>query len=154
MLRQRAGRIVADARGVAALEFAFAVPLLVLLLGGVTDFALAFWTKGVLASSVAQGAQYAFLAGPGVSVQAVEGIVAQKLSLPASNVMVTAPACQCVGGTPVAATSQACGQTCPDGTTAGPTMIISASVTYRAMLPLFSQVANPVLVESATVRLK
>ncbi|MDQ2762839.1 MAG: pilus assembly protein, partial [Pseudomonadota bacterium] len=93
----------------AAIEFAIIVPVLLLLLGGLADFALAFRSKGLLASSVAQGAEYAFLAGPVVSAAFVQSVVAQKLALSPADVTVTGPACACVSGTPASATEQVCG---------------------------------------------
>lgn len=145
--------IARDRRGLAGIELAIVMPVLLILLGGLGDFALAFWNKGLLAESVAQGAQYAFLVGPGVSATAVQSVVRQRLSLPAANVAVTGPGCYCVSGTPAVAASQACGNPCPDATMPGIYMTISASYQYTSIL-VSSHLTNPVFVENATVRLR
>ncbi|MCW3475433.1 TadE/TadG family type IV pilus assembly protein [Limobrevibacterium gyesilva] len=138
----------------AALEFAIIVPVLLVMLAGLTDFALAFWSRGVLASSVAQGAQYAVLVGPTVSTSAIRSIVGQQLSLPAANVTITGPSCYCVSGTPAAASIQTCGNPCPNGTMPGTYITISASYTYTSLMPLYSNLTNPLLTETTMARLK
>lgn len=145
---------VRDERGLAALEFGLVAPVLLLLLGSMIDFTLAFWSKGLLASAVAEGAHYAFVTGPGVSASAIQNIVGQSLSLPAAAVTVTGPGCRCLSGTPVTVTAQVCGNPCPNGTTPGTYVTITARHAYASVLPLYSSLVNPVLVETATVRLK
>lgn len=130
-------------------------PVLLLMLGCLSDFALAFWSKGVLANSVAEGAEYAVVAGPGVSASSIQGVVGQKLSLPAAAITVMGPSCYCVSGTPATAVAQACTQPCPTTLALPGTYVtISAQYTYRSLLPLYSKLANPVLVETAMARLK
>lgn len=153
-MRRLLAKIASDHRGLAGIEFAILAPVLLLMLGSVADFALAFWSKGVLASSVAEGAEYAFVAGPGASAFSIQSIVGQKLSLPAAAVSVTGPNCYCVSGTPATAASQVCGLPCPNGATPGTYVTISARYAYTSILPLFSELANPVLVETTVVRLK
>lgn len=145
---------VRDSRGVAVVEFAIIAPVLLLLLGGLVDFSLAFWNKRVLADSVAQGAQYASLVGSGVAVGAVQTIVRRKLSLPASGVSVTGPGCYCVAGAPATATTQPCANTCPDGAPPGLYVVIAARYTYTPILPFYSGLADPALTETAMVRLR
>jgi Flp pilus assembly protein TadG len=141
-------------RGVAAVEFAIVAPVLLLMLGGVVDLALAFLSKSMLASSVAEGAEYAFVAGPSVSASAIRSIVGQKLSLPAENITVTGPGCYCVSGTPAVAAAQTCTVPCPNLSLPGTYVTISAHYTYTSLLPLYSHLTNPELVETAMVRLK
>lgn len=147
-------RMMRENRGLAGIEFVMIVPVLLLLLGGVTDFALALWNKGLLASSVAQGAQYAFLVGPGVSASSIRGIVGQKLSLPADNVTVTGPGCYCVSGPPATTSAQVCGQPCPGNKAPETHIVISARYAYVPMLSLYSGLTDLVFVEAARVRLK
>jgi Flp pilus assembly protein TadG len=147
-------RLTTDIRGVAAIEFALIIPVLLMIFGAVVDFTLAFWTKGLLANSVAEGAQYAFLAGPSASASLIQGIVRQTLSLGATSVTVTGPTCYCIGGMPAAPTGAGCAQSCPDSTTAGTYMTISAQFTYQSILPFVNQLGNPNLLETATVRLQ
>lgn len=153
-MRLRLRRAMYDRRGVAAIEFALITPVLLLMLGSLADFALAFRTRGLLASSVAQGAQYAFLVGPTVAAADVQSVVEQPMALPPADVTVTGPACACLSGTPAAPTPTPCSQTCPDQTLPGTYLTISAHYTYAPLLPVYSGLANPVLAESATVRLQ
>ena len=146
--------IARDGRGVAALEFAIVLPVLLALLGCLADFGLAFWYKGLLAASVAQGAQYAFLARMNLSTAAVQGIVGRKLSLPPDAVVVTAPACGCASGMPATVSGTACGATCPNGATAGAYVTITARYAYTPIMPLYSWLAGTTLVESTTMRLR
>jgi len=147
-------RIAQDSRGAAAIEFVLIVPVLLLLLGGLGDFALAFWYKGLLASSVAQGASYAAMKGPTVTAPVIQGIVGQKLALPASSVTVTGPSCYCVSGRPAVRANQVCENLCPSGAKPGSYVDISARYTYRSILPSFSKLVDPVLTETATARLQ
>ena len=146
-----------DGRGLAGIEFAMVIPVLLLLLGGVADFGLAFWNKGLLASSVAQGAQYAFLTGTTVTATAIQGIIRHRLSLPATAVTVAGPECRCVpavSATPATAVKQNCVLPCANGRLPGLYVVISARYAYIPILPLYSGLLSPVLVETATVRLK
>ncbi len=145
--RLRRGR-----RGVAAVEFALASPVLLLLAGGTADYALTFMAKGMLASSVAAGAHYAALVGPNVATADVRIVVQQKLSLPAANVTVTAPACYCLTGVPAVAAAEPCGVVCDDGTL--PSAYLTIAVTYAPVpaTPGMSRLLAPVLTDGAMVR--
>jgi Flp pilus assembly protein TadG len=143
-----------DRRAVAALEFALVAPLLLLLLGGVVDYALAFVSKGILSASVSQGAQYAALAGTSATAANVKSVVQKTLSLPSANVTVSGPACYCVMGTPAVATSKTCGQSCSDSSIPGTYLTIAASYTYTPQMPLMSKLGNTVLTESAWIRVQ
>ena len=153
-IRKTLPRVAKDQLGLAALEFAISMPVMLLLLGGLTDFSLAFWNKGMLASAVAAGAEYAAIVGPNVSASAIQSIVMQKLSLPTSDVTVTGPACYCVSGTPAAASNQACASSCPNNTVPGTYVVISAKYTYAPLLPYYSSLASVMLMETTMARLK
>lgn len=154
-IRKALRRFRRDDRGGPALEFALVTPVILVVMGGMTDFSLANWTQGVLANSVAEGAAYAMLAGPGVTAANIQAVVSQKLSLAASSVTVSGPACRCLSNAvPSVATSQTCGATCADGTLAGKYVTISAQFTYTPVMPSFSQLSTPVLTETVEVRLK
>lgn len=147
-------RIVRDDRGTAALEFLFVAPILLVLLAGLADFALAFFYKGLLASAVGEGASYAVLAGPNVATSTIKNIVGQKLAIPAGDITVTGPSCYCVSGTPASTTSQACTSPCANGRAPGTYMSVSARYTYSAMLPTYSMFSNPAMTETALARLQ
>lgn len=146
--------VMRDARGLAGIEFVLTAPILILLLAGLADFGLAFWYKAILASSVAEGAIYADMAGPTVNTPTIKNIVGQKLALPASSITITGPMCYCVSGMPAVRAVQTCGNPCPDGITPGRYIEISAQYTYRSILPTFSQLVDPLLTESTMARLQ
>lgn len=147
-------RLAADCRGSAALETVLVLPVMLAILGGMADFSLAFQARSVLASSVAQGAQYAFLAGEKASASAIQGVVQQALSLPPGSVAVSAPSSGCITGLPARITPATYNSACPDGTTAAKYVTISASYAYSPVLPFYSTVASSTLTEAATVRVQ
>jgi len=149
MARPRLG-----SRAIAALEFSLIAPVLLLMSGGVVDYSLLFWRQGVLASSVAQGAQYAMLTGPTVQAANVKTVVQKTLSLPVSAVTVAGPGCYCLTGVPATASLTTCGQPCSDASLPGTYLRVSASYSHVPMLPLMSNLGTTVLTESAWVRLK
>ena len=162
----RSRSLAGDPRGAAAVEFALVAPLLLLLLGGVTDCGLLIAGKSQLANGLAQGVQYALLTGPSASATTVQGIVrtgaANAGVSPTVSVTVTGPACYCTSGSPAALSSTStalsatytCTSTCPNGGSQQAFMIISASFTYTALMPFYSKLANPVVSEAVTVKLQ
>ena len=153
-MTRKQSSIPQDERGVAGIEFVFAAPVLLLMLGGLSDFGLASWKKGILASSVAEGASYAVLAAPTVNIPTIQNIVGEKLSLPASSVTVTGPTCFCVSGTPAVKTTQACSTSCPGGKKPGTYITITAQHTYQPIFPVYGRLASTLLVETAMARLQ
>jgi Flp pilus assembly protein TadG len=147
-------RSAAGRRGSAAIEFAIACPVMLIMFGGLVDFGLAFWDKSMLANAVAQGAYYAYLNGTGVSGTTIQTMVQRASKLSGVSATVTGPACYCISGSPLALAAAACNTTCGDTTTAGSFVKISATYTYSSILPLYSKLSNPTLTEATTVRLK
>ena len=147
-------RMIRDDRGTAGIEFLLVAPVLMLLLAGLTDFALTFYYKGLLASAVGEGASYAVLAGPNVATSTIKNIVGQKLAVPASDITVTGPSCYCVSGTPASTTSQACNSPCPNGRAPGTYMTITAQYTHVTLLPSYSGLSDPTMTETAVARLQ
>jgi Flp pilus assembly protein TadG len=145
-----------DRKAVAALEFALVCPLLLILFGGITDYGLALGAKGRLATAVAQGAQYAFLHGTGVTSGQIQAVVQTSSTL--SGVIASTPkppGYYCLEGTPLALTASTDGTACVDGTLAGYYVQIAATYAYPAILPVFSKLATgTVFTESATVRIR
>ncbi|MGH7041448.1 MAG: TadE/TadG family type IV pilus assembly protein [Acetobacteraceae bacterium] len=141
-------------RGVAALEFALVAPLLLLMFGGAAELGLAVWARGILANAVSQGAYYASLTGPSVSVRTIKILVENTSSLSGVTSNPTPPTAYCASGSPVALTAPPAGNVCPDGTTPGIYTTISASYAMPSILPAFTGLAAPTLQESVTVRLQ
>jgi Flp pilus assembly protein TadG len=140
--------------GTAAIEFAIACPVMLLFFGGLVDFGLALWAKSTLANAVAQGAYYAYVTGTSVTSTNVQTLVQNSSGLSNVTATITGPACYCITGTPLALAAATCNTTCADTTTSGYYVKIKANYTYQSILPVYSHLNNPTLVESAIVRLK
>ncbi len=139
--------------GAAAVEFALLAPVLVSLIGGLTDYGLSLRCEGLLAGAVASGAQYAFVVGSSITATAVKQMVQGSSTLTGISATVTGPALYCVSGSPAALVTAIAGQTCSDGTAPGTYVIISATYVYTQLLPQLSTYMNPTLTQTATVRL-
>jgi Flp pilus assembly protein TadG len=159
--------LAGNQRGVAAVEFAIIAPVLLMLLGGVTDFGLVQVGKSQLVNGVAQAVQYALLQGAGVSAATVKTMVqtgAIRAGLvPAVTVTVTGPACYCVAGKPAALVlpstplsgSNTCTGTCPSPEAApGAFVTIASSFVYQPLMPFYSKMAATTVSETVTVRLQ
>lgn len=138
------------ARGVAAVEFAITLPLVVLFLGGVTDFGIIYYRQSCLSSAVAAGAQYANLTdqrSPPVTAANIQTVMtaAAAQSMPSATVTPTAtsPAlCYCITGSSPSSTLTVttCGATCSSGGTAGKYVELTLTSTYAPIFPALSRV--------------
>jgi hypothetical protein len=166
-----------DRRATAALEFAVATPLLIVMLGGAADYGLAQCERVMLANAVAAGAQYANF-NPGLfqtSVPAAEAsitsVIRMTSNLPnaASSVTVSfsgvslgppSPGWYCLSftGTAPSWNTASCtwGATClcNDGTSVGYYISFSASYTNTGLMHGFMSAASQTIAEQATVRLQ
>ena len=150
-------RAFRDARqAVAAIEFAIAAPVLLLMLAGAIDFGFREWSRSCLANAVAQGTYQAFLTGPSVTPASIKTMVQGDSSLTGVTVQqIGAPASYCPSGSPATlGTAVTAGSACPDGTTAGVYVTITATYTPATFLPYYSGLGGKTLTESATVRLQ
>ena len=141
------------ARGVAALEFAIVLPILVLFMGGVADFGIIYYRQSCLSTAVAAGAEYASLTDqrtPPVSAANIQTVMtaaaAQALG---SSVTVTSTAsnpatCYCITGSSPSSTltSATCGSSCASGGTAGKYVQLTLSTNYKPMMPALSQLVG------------
>ncbi len=151
--------------GVAVLEFALVVPVLLTIFAGLSDFLLAFSDRIELASGVAGGAAYAFNQGQNVSGTAqavsatdVKAKIVSSINLPNVSVTVTGPSLGCISNSstvPPAATLTAAtaGTACPNGQPPATYVVITASYTYNPMMPFYSTLSSTALTENAVVRL-
>lgn len=159
--------IIKSKKGVAALEFALIMPVILLILGGIGDFGLLLLGKGKLNNAVVMAAQFAQLQGPSVSGASIAAIVtngAQYVGLASKpTVKVTGPACYCVGGQPAnlspsavpLSSSYACGGSCPNSTELPAVFVmIDASFAYQPILPFYSQITSRNVFENVTLRLQ
>ena len=141
----------------AAVEFAVAAPVFLFFLGGVVDFGLAYVGQSRLSAGVAAGAEYAILTGASVTQDNIQTIVQNATGLSHLTVAVTGlspTACYCVSGTPPAVASATCGSTCANGARAGTYAFITATYAYQPIMPAYSHLTSPSIVESATVQIQ
>jgi Flp pilus assembly protein TadG len=120
-------------RGTAVVEFALAAPLLLLLVAGVLDFAMALRTATAVADAARAGAQYGSLSAANASDTA--GIRAAALAAAPGVSGMTASvvkSCQCPGGAAVSCT----------GTCTGGAMQVYVQVTTQATAATMFQYAG------------
>jgi Flp pilus assembly protein TadG len=138
--------------GSALVELAVSLPLLVLVMVGVTDFARVFYTGMELTNAARAGAQY------GSYNPAQSGDIAGMQTTATSSVNLTgvtataSRSCQCAtgAGTFSAAT---CTTTCPSGQHLVVTVTVTASKTFTTVVGSFPGIPHTVsLVRAATLR--
>jgi Flp pilus assembly protein TadG len=138
-------------RGVAALEFALTLPILMYFMGGVTDFGIVYYRQSCLSTAVAAGAEYASLTdqrSPPVTAANVQTVMQNAATQTMPNVTTTptvaGPACYCITGSSpsstMGTTSVTCGSTCATGGTAQKYVQLTLTTTYTPILPLLSRV--------------
>jgi len=91
------GRRGADARGATAIEYAIILPVLLLLLLGITDLGRLMWVQGTLEYATAAAARCAavdsVICGDAASIQSYAASRAYGLNLSATDFVVTTAAC-------------------------------------------------------------
>jgi Flp pilus assembly protein TadG len=137
-------------RGVAAVEFAITLPILLYFMGGITDFGIVYYRQSCLSTAVAAGAEYASLTdqrSPPVSAATVQTVMQNAATQAMPNVTTAAtvvgPACYCITGSSPSSTmgsAVTCGSACATGGTAGKYVQLTLTSTYTPILPLFSRV--------------
>jgi Flp pilus assembly protein TadG len=145
-----------DRRGASAVEAAIILPVLLGIMGGLTDTGLLWQARGQLAAAVSAGVEYALLAGTGATPTTVQGAMSAATSLTPLTVLATGPSCYCVtsGSTALPSTTSTCASTCPDKSIAGSYMTLSAKYTYNPIMPGYSKMVATQRNEQATVRLQ
>jgi Flp pilus assembly protein TadG len=141
-------------RGFAAVEFAIALPILMLFLAGVSDFGIIYYRQSCLSTAIAAGAEYAMLtdirneqsSGPALTVANIQTVMVNAAAQSMPNITVSAVAtdptlCYCMTGSSPNSTLTAaatCTSTCASG--AAPTRYVELTVThlYTPLLPLYS----------------
>jgi Flp pilus assembly protein TadG len=150
-LRAWARRLLADRKGVTAVEFAIVAPVLVIVCVGIIDMGLAIYTDMQVKNAAQTGAQYAVANGyhpDDIAAQAKAGSTLGSLS------MSPAPAqfCGCPGATGVSSTS--CSAVCADGSSPGTFVTVSAQASYSTLVPYPGLPSSFQFNESSTVRLQ
>jgi len=152
-------------RATAALEFALASPMLIVLLGGAADYGLAQYNRALLANAVSAGAQYAVLTGTGVTTANITSIIQNTSTLPnaATTVIVTyssispgvpSPGWYCITGTAPTVTSSTSGGVCADGSSAGYYISMKATYSFNGLFGGFMSLSSNTMAEQATVKVQ
>jgi Flp pilus assembly protein TadG len=152
-------------RATAALEFAVATPMLVVMLGGAADYGLAQFDRAMLANAVSAGANYAILVGTSVTTANITSVVQNVSTLPnaATTVTVTytsispgvpSPGWYCVWGTAPTVTSSTSGGTCTDGSSAGYYISLKATYSFNGLMSGFMSASSNTITEQATVKVQ
>lgn len=154
-------RSVLRSPGVAAVEFAITLPILMLFLGGVTDFGLAYYSESCLSTAVAAGAEYANLTderGQTLTAANIETVMQNAAAQSLPNATVTATAtnpslCYCMTGSSpnsklTAASS--CTATCASGAAAAKYVQLTLTYNYKAFLPTYSKMAGTTTLTQST----
>ncbi|MDA8233114.1 MAG: pilus assembly protein [Magnetospirillum sp.] len=137
-------RLAACRRGVAAVEFALAAPILLVLVLGLADFGMATNERMRLTSAARAGAQYA-MGNPTDSAGTRQATLAAANGLNSGTVSVTL-SCGCNDGSTIT-----CGGTCP---TSAPWTYVTVTVAENyALLVTYPGIGNSVaLSASASLR--
>jgi hypothetical protein len=158
-----------DRRATAALEFAVATPLLIVMLGGAADYGLSQCERVMLANAVAAGAQYATFTGAGVSTGGITSVIQKTSNLPNATTSVTvtfsglspgvpSPGWYCISGPAPTVSGAACTNgtcsPCSDGSMPGYYISFRASYTNTGLMNGFMSAASQTMAEQATVRLQ
>lgn len=152
-------------RAVAAVEFAVTCPLLLMIMGGLADFPLAFRDQSLIETGVANGATYAFqqmqtnlALNQQISASDVQAIVQNAINLANVTVTATPPALECetVNQTTAPPTrtlvAASAGSTCADGSRPGTYVTVTASYVYKPLMPVYSRMENTKFTDTASVR--
>ena len=142
---------VRNQSGIAAIEFAVLGAFLCLLVVGVGDLGLAFYSNMQVQNSAQAGAQYA--AVHGFDATAVSNAVTNATSVTG---ITASPAptqfCGCVTGSTMATAT--CGTTCANGMTAGTYVSVSAARTYSTLISYPGFPASYSQAATSTVRIQ
>ena len=140
-----------DTRGLAAIEFAIYVPILLMLTVCTIDLGEAAYDAMQVENAAQAGSQYASVHG--YNVPAISTAITSATSL---SGLTASPAptefCGCPSGSGVTITT--CGSTCSDGSLTGTYVTSSATATYTTMIhyPMFP--TQFTFVNAATARIQ
>ena len=129
-LRRLLARAAGDEAGVAAVEFAMLVPVLVLMVMATADIGLGIYRKMQVEQAAQAGAEWAIRNGfdaDGISNAVTSATNAQVAVSPAPSQF-----CGCATSSGISAAS--CGTPCPSGAQAGTYATVSAQMTYTTTL--------------------
>ena len=136
--------------GVAAVEFALSMTLLMALLMPVIDLGMAFYQKMQVEAAAQVGAQYA--AVHGWDSTAIQNAITTATALQVTAAPAPTTSCGCPTGTAV--TPASCATYCPNGQLVGTYVTASAQSTYTPIVPYSLLGSSVTLQAAATVRIQ
>jgi Flp pilus assembly protein TadG len=153
-LAARLGRLLRSNRGIAALEFALAAPILLAALAPLADLGIAYSQDQQLRQAVEAGAQYAAIHP--WNQNAPTAIAAAVTAATPLTGVTASPApyqlCGCPNGSGITTTT--CGYYCTNGQTSGYYVVVSAQLTYRPVLPYSVLGSSKILTAQSTIRIR
>lgn len=140
-----------DTSGVAGIEFAIFIPILLMVTVCTVDLGMAAYDAMQVENAAQAGSEYA--AVHGYNVPAISSAITAATSLSGLSAL-PAPAefCGCPSGGSV--TAAACGSTCSDGSLTGTYVTSSATATYTTMIHYPLLPATFTFVNAATARIQ
>ena len=144
-----AQRLSADKRGLAAVEFAFVLPILALVLAGLIDFSRLASQRMQIRSAAQAGADYSLRYGWDEAAVRQSITAATKLSVsadPAPRLIRV-----CLSGAEIVETAT---ETCPSGAKPGSYVIASARTSFKALMPWPGIIVPDVIQGSAFARVQ
>lgn len=147
-----------DIRAVAAVEFALISPVLFMLLAAAVDFGLFNKGRTQLNQAISAGAEYAQLKGTAATAANVQSFIVAASQLSGVTSTATAPACFCIIGDVSSRQLSAettCVTLCPDNVSKSTYfMTISATYSYRSLMPFWDSFVGGTATASTTVQLQ
>ena len=143
-------RLLRDGRGMSAVEFALATPIITALVAPVVDLGMAFAEQIQVQQAAQAGAQYALLHG--FNSTSISSAVTSATTLNVSASPAPSQSCGCPTGTAITATT--CGNTCSNGDNAGSYVFVNARVAYTPLVPYSFFGSSTTLASTATLRVQ
>lgn len=148
---RRFASMLGDTRGVAAIEFAFVLPMLTAFIVPIADLGYRAYINLQVQTAVQAGAHYALIYGWNSAKIATAVTNATNWSgIGASPA--PAKSCGCPNGTVIVVA--ACGDTCPDGNSAGTYVTVSAQTDFQPIIPMPVVGVAGTISAQATVRVQ
>lgn len=137
--------------GAAAVEFALAATIIMIVLTPVLDLGMAFYQQLQVQDAAQAGAQYAAAKGwNSTGIQNAVTSASSNLTISASPA--PSETCGCPNGTSIVAAS--CGSACTNGQSAGTYVTVNAQASYSPILPYSFFGSSTTLSATSVVRVK
>ena len=137
-------------RGISAIEFALVAPFLCTFVLAVVDLSFGFQAKMAVTQAAQAGTYYAMLNGYNTS--GIQTAVASSSGTSGITAPSTAQTCGCPSGTAVTTTT--CGNSCPNGQTAGTYVTVNAQYQYSTILTYPGLPSPMTLTSTSMLRIK